>query len=176
MLSKAQVRTLVRERLKALSPLELESKSAQLRRQLLAHPLYNAARTVALFAALPTEPQLEPLHDGSKHLCFPRVEGEHLQFYCVDPSSLVNGKWNVREPLPEQKHLTGLDELDLILVPGMAFSPEGARLGRGGGYYDRLLSSPLLRARRIGICFDLQIFQQLPCEAHDREVDEIIYA
>lgn len=177
MMAKAELRQLVRERLRSLGASELAEKSAAIRRLLLAHPAYQQARTVALFAALPSEPHLDPLHDGGKRFCFPKVNGPDLDFHEVEnTASLINGALNVREPSGGRHPRVDLEELDLVLVPGVAFSPAGGRLGRGGGFYDRLLCAPQLRARRIGICFDLQLFQELPLEAHDREVEEVLCA
>ena len=61
-----------------------------------------------------------------------------------------------------------------MLVPGLAFARDGARLGRGGGFYDRLLAGPQLRARRVGVCFEVQIVEAMPLEEHDQRVDEVL--
>ena len=66
------------------------------------------------------------------------------------------------------------DSFDLVLVPGLAFTAEGERLGRGGGFYDRLLSSPGFRAFKVGVCFDRQMRETLPMEPHDQRVHRVV--
>ena len=67
-----------------------------------------------------------------------------------------------------------IDLLDALIVPGLAFTLDGKRLGYGGGYYDKLLSMKFFRACTIGFCFKFQIIEDLPTEVHDRNVDYII--
>lgn len=175
MMNKAELRKLVKSRLAACGAAELARKSEKIRESLLAHPAYREAKVVALFAAQSSEPHLDPLHDGGKEFCFPRVHGEELEFYRVQhPGELVNGQWDLREPRREEEKLVALERIDLVLVPGMAFTKAGGRLGRGGGYYDRLLADPRLRAKRLGVCFDFQVLGELPLEGHDREVEEVV--
>jgi 5-formyltetrahydrofolate cyclo-ligase len=110
-----------------------------------------------------------------KRLCYPRVDAAGLQFHHVHYSAeLAAGRWGLREPDPSRATLIGLAEIDLLLVPGVAFTGAGARLGRGGGYYDRLLVDPRLLAPRFGVCFDLQIVTSLPTEPHDQPVDRVV--
>lgn len=146
-----------------------------LRDRLVRHPAYAGARVIGLFAAQPFEPHLDPLQHDSKRFCFPRVHQESLQFHWVgDFSTLAAERWNLREPALDPATLVPLEELDLLLVPGLAFSAAGARLGRGGGYYDRLLADPRLRCPRIGVCFADQVLEDLPLEAHDQPVDGLV--
>lgn len=68
-----------------------------------------------------------------------------------------------------------LDEIDLIIVPGMAFDKEGHRLGRGKGFYDRFLSQPnIMSTYKIGICLPHQLLEAIPTEAHDITMNEVI--
>ena len=62
-----------------------------------------------------------------------------------------------------------------MVVPGVAFSADGVRLGRGKGYYDRYIAREGFRAYTIGVCYDCQMLGQLPCDEHDRRVDSVIY-
>lgn len=86
---------------------------------------------------------------------------------------LQRGQMNVWEPKPQCALIT-IAALDLILVPGLAFTRDGARLGRGGGYYDRLLAHPTCRAKRIAVAYDLQLVDHIPLELHDQRVHQII--
>ncbi len=74
------------------------------------------------------------------------------------------GRFGIREPVDRCTHL-GLNRLDLILVPGVAFDLNGRRVGRGKGYYDRLLR--LASGRKCGVGFDEQLVSEVPVEAHD---------
>jgi 5-formyltetrahydrofolate cyclo-ligase len=76
------------------------------------------------------------------------------------------------EPPPGSPEV-GLDEIDCVLVPGVAFSEDGLRLGRGGGYYDATLAR-MARAVRVGLAFDRQIVPALPREAHDASLDAVV--
>ena len=178
MTRKEELRESIRSRLRALPAEEIAWKSYQLCNALLQHPAWQEARIVALFASLPTEPVVEFLWDGirqdRKKACYPKVNGENLSLITVaDPTELVTSRWQLREPVMREPNLQSLEKIDLILVPGLAFSRDGQRMGRGGGFYDRLLARESLRAHKIGICFDMQIFRDLPLESHDIIMDEI---
>ena len=83
------------------------------------------------------------------------------------------GQWGFREPVFDPAHVIPPDEFDLVLVPGAAFTADGQRLGRGGGFYDKLLATPGFRAFKIGICFDYQLVPAVPLESHDQRVDRV---
>jgi 5-formyltetrahydrofolate cyclo-ligase len=130
---------------------------------------------VGVFAPLIDEPDIELLRAPGKAVCYPIIQDEALQFIAVsDPSTLVRGTRGVRQPPFDPARVISLDRLELILVPGAAFTPRGERLGRGGGFYDRLLASPERRARSLGICFDCQLLPELPVEPHDQPVDGVV--
>lgn len=156
---------------------QLAEKSRLICREILAQPEWQQARTVATFAQHRQEPDLEELftHAAGKALCFPVVRASAMDFFAVDdPRELEVGRWNLRQPIPGKHRAVLLEEIDLILVPGIAFSPQGERLGRGGGYYDRLLADARLHAARFGVCFAIQILPRLPAELHDMRVDRVI--
>lgn len=174
---KQNLRALVRGRLRALSPADIAAKSARICAALRALPEWRGAECACLFAAQPSEPHLDALWSDAagKTLCLPRVRDAELDLVAVEnPAALELSRWGIREPrFDAAKHIAP-QRLDLILVPGLAFSRAGARLGRGGGFYDRLLAARGLRAAKIGICFEEQILPDLPREAHDREVDAVL--
>ena len=66
--------------------------------------------------------------------------------------------------------------MDLIVVPGLAFTPEGSRLGRGAGFYDRFLSTISRTTLKIGVCFEFQLVSEIPQESHDVKMDAVVYA
>jgi 5-formyltetrahydrofolate cyclo-ligase len=179
MTSKEELRESVRARLHALPPEVIAWKSYLICDFIQSLPVWKKAKVVALFASLPTEPVIEFLWDdiraSRKKACYPKVSGENLSLILVnDPTELVASRWQLREPVMREPNLQALDKIDLILVPGLAFSGDGGRLGRGGGFYDRLLARESLKAHKLGVCFDTQVLIGLPREVHDHAVDAIV--
>lgn len=175
--SKSSLRKLVRERLRILSAEEIATKSARICEKIRASDFWSEAEVVGFFAAKETEPNLESLWNfaDAKTIGYPRVNGVELDLISVEnPAALQTSRWQLREPLHDESKIVWPAQLDLIFVPGLAFSLGGLRLGRGGGFYDRLLAHPNLRACKIGVCFEEQILPDLPREPHDRAVDSII--
>lgn len=140
-------------------------------------PEFAESRTVGLFCALPDEPDLSPALErwrAAKRLVVPRVEGDAMRFFEYDPRTLVTGAFGILEPGPDAR-LCGPGEIDLLLVPGVAFTADGLRCGRGKGYYDRYLAQPDFRGLRIGVCFAHQLVDALPAEPHDIRMDGVIF-
>jgi len=90
-----------------------------------------------------------------------------------DPSELRPGYRGIREP-PADARPVDLADVDLFVVPGMAFDRRGNRLGRGGGHYDRLLQAAGPRARRIGLCYAERVLERIPVAPWDRSVQCIV--
>ena len=134
-------------------------------------------RRVAVFAARPGEVDLLSLLDllPDREWYFPLVhEGRRLSFHRVcHHGELVAGSWGIREPGPGCPELHA-GEMDLIVLPGAAFTRGGKRLGYGGGFYDTLLAGPAAGVPLVGVCFPCQLLDDLPMEAHDRHVDMVI--
>lgn len=180
--TKGAIRQTIRHLLATAAPADLARRSAVIRQRLVAHPWWGEARTIALFAPLPTEPDLAPLwrEAPAKRLCLPRVAGDRLVFYHVaDPTgpaalaalaALAAGPLGIRQPPASAATQIEPAAIDLVIVPGLAFTAAGDRLGRGGGHYDRFLAQPALRARRLAVCFACQILPALPREPHDQPV------
>lgn len=106
-----------------------------------------------------------------KTVVFPRcIENGGLELYAASrPEDFSVGAYGILEPIPERCRLVSPAELDFIIVPGVCFSKKSVRLGQGGGYYDRLLSST--PAFKCGFCFDFQVMDDVPHEAHDAVCD-----
>ncbi len=139
-------------------------------------PAWRTSRVVLLYAALPDEvPTRELLHaalaDG-KLVLLPVVEGDDLELrpYKGD-DELRPGAFDIEEPQGEA--YTCFENIDLAIVPGIAFTHKGQRLGRGRGYYDRLLPR-LEAALKVGLCWPFQLVKELPCEPHDVLMDLVI--
>jgi 5-formyltetrahydrofolate cyclo-ligase len=147
----------------------IASRSQKVRHHLRNSDLWEAARVVFGFVALPGEPdwlgeQLPP----DKLIAFPRIgEIGALSFHSA--SAFKIGLLGVSEPV-------GGDVApppDLVIVPGLAFDPTGARLGRGKGYYDKWLgANPGVKT--LGVCFSCQILEKIPAEPHDARVRVIL--
>jgi 5-formyltetrahydrofolate cyclo-ligase len=177
---KPTLRQTMRERLRAMDEATRSAASVHIA----AHLKHLAATwpagvTVALFGGLKNEPDLvahllSALHAQGVRTCFFQIEHEALQPRQVRSiEDLHRGQMNVWEPQP---HCPPIDiaALDIILVPGLAFTHDGKRLGRGGGYYDRLLGQPDCRAQRIAVAFDVQIVDHITVEFHDEHIHQII--
>jgi 5-formyltetrahydrofolate cyclo-ligase len=124
------------------------------------------------------DPTIELLLDRGCTIAVPVVLPERgrmtpVRITGLDPSAFVRDRYDLRSPRPPHE-IVDLDRLDLVVVPGVAFTTDGHRLGRGGGYYDRLLADLPGRVRRAGICHAGQVVPSLPIESHDAEVDDLI--
>lgn len=148
------------------------AQSAEIRRHLREWLAGQPARTIAAFAALPGEPMLlELLADfPDRRWVLPRVDGETMHFHFTDPARLSAGSFGIQEP-PEDSPVCATGEIDLFLCPGMAFSNQGARLGRGKGYYDRAMEHANPESTKVGVCFLEQISQAIPTDPHDLPMD-----
>ena len=177
---KPTLRQTMRERLRALDDATRAAASAQIAAHILRHCVRpNAAQCMALFGGLRNEPDLvahllPALRAQGVCACFFQIEHHTLQPRQVrSMEDLRRGAMNVWEPRAHCPHID-IAALDIILVPGLAFTREGARLGRGGGYYDRLLAQPDCRAERIAVAFDVQIVDHIAVESHDQHIHQII--
>jgi len=114
-----------------------------------------------------------------KRLVLPKVNRHtnHLDLYRVDDleNQLESGLWGIREPIVERcEQLNDINEVEFALLPGVAFCREGARLGYGGGFYDKLLANVSPRTARVAAAYTLQLVAQLPQEATDIKVGWIV--
>ena len=141
------------------------------------HPRLADAHTVLLYSALPdevpTQPLLNRLSTEGKTVLLPRVVSDtdmELRRY-TGSNDLEQGAFGIMEPTG--KLFTDYENIDVAVVPGMAFDREGHRLGRGKGYYDRFLAQ-LPHTYKIGVCFPFQLVDLVPADAHDILMDEVI--
>ncbi|MDB6149528.1 MAG: 5-formyltetrahydrofolate cyclo-ligase [Chthoniobacter sp.] len=175
-MSKTELRRTARQRLVQIT--EREEKSRAIVSTVMALPQYAAAVRVALFAPLPSEPMIELLWaEAPRQFCYPRVQGDDLLLLDVaHPWEVQETPWHpqVREPALRPERVIPIADVDVVLVPGLAFTRDGNRLGRGRGFYDRLLAGKTARTQLVGVCFAEQLFEELPCEAHDARMDLVI--
>jgi len=157
--------------------------SAAIAERLLQLPEYRQAGTVLGYMNFGAEFASElwvtrVLSDG-KRLALPKVNRHtnHLDLYWVEDteSQLAAGLWGIREPVAERcERLAAPDEVEFALLPGVAFTRDGARLGYGGGYYDKLLAGMAQRPALVVAAFGLQVVESLPQEATDIKVEWIV--
>ena len=173
---KNAVRVLMRQQLAQMTPEDRRERSARLVARLAAQPTWESARRGLLCAPLPVEPDIDRLwlSDAleNKECAYPRVEGMTARLYFVEhPEELEPTRWGLREPVPFAAREADLRDFDVALVPGLAFAPGGGRLGRGGGFYDRLLAGRPAPLLVVGIGFDFQRVPELPLAPHDALMD-----
>lgn len=175
--AKREVRRMIRARIGALDASSLEAMSRSICRRVASLARERDFYRIAIFAARPGEVDLLPLLDmlPDREWYFPLVhEGRMLSFHRVcHHGEFVTGCWDIREPGPACPELHP-GEMDLIVLPGAAFTRDGKRLGYGGGFYDTLLAGPAAGVPLAGVCFPCQLLDDLPMEAHDRHVDMVI--
>ena len=135
---------------------------------------YAAASAVMAFKGFRGEPDTDPLFarvvaDG-KRLLLPRIEDGNI-VVCDAGGLMTTSRIGVDEP---QGPALSFDVVEFVIVPGLAFTPDGDRLGYGGGFYDRFL--PQVQAPNAGVCFAEQVVDALPVDAHDVRVQRVVDA
>lgn len=166
-----------------LPPLERVRLSRAVTERICQMPAYRSAATVLAYlnfgAELETEEWLQDALAEGKQVLLPRVNraSGHLDLHQVRDlrHDTAPGMWGIREPIPERCiRMDAAGTLDFILLPGVAFTRNGARLGYGGGYYDRLLARLPDRPALVAGAFALQVVDELPQEATDRKVEWLV--
>ncbi len=138
--------------------------------------IFKEAKLIMAFWPMKDEVDLRPLMENfvnEKEFLLPCVAGDQLilRRYKWGDTLYPMGKYKIMEPKGEE--FTDYDNVDLILVPGMAFDRKGGRLGRGAAYYDKLLPK-IQKAAKIGLGFSYQLIAEIPMEAHDFYIDDVI--
>lgn len=149
----------------------------RIQEQFLATADFARAASVALYSPVQNEVGTEMVAaaviSAGKVLAYPRVVGREMEFVrTVDPVMLRPGYLNVSEPCSGQVMLP--EEIDLCVVPGVAFDLDGHRLGYGKGFYDRFLSQLPNGVVRIGFAYDFQVVEALPVQSHDQRLSMLI--
>lgn len=175
MISKNELRSAVRNMKKQHQTAELADMSAEVCMRMRNNGKYQEADTILMYHPLPDEVDVRPLIDDAYargcRVVLPVVVGSDLELRLYAPGQMAEGAFGIMEPTGEV--FADYDGIELAIIPGMAFDGAGHRLGRGKGYYDRLLPR-LAHARKIGVCFGFQMLECVPAEAHDVIMDEVI--
>ena len=180
MMTKSDLRKWIREIKRGLSDefyTLRERESEQICRNIMSDESWLDADTVLLYHSLPDEVDTTPLLSEAlrtgKQVFLPKVNGDDLTLHeYTGPESLASGAFGIMEPTTPSIPIPTLS-ISLAIIPAMAYDPQGHRLGRGRGYYDRLLSTLHIK-QSIGICFGFQRLQRVPVEPHDITVCKVV--
>lgn len=175
---KAELRRFVREQKKRYSTSQLTSMSMEICDKVLRSACWREAQTVLLYHPLAGEVDVRPLIDEAygqgKTVLLPVCVGDELELRLYEgESSLDLGSFGIMEPTGKPYAEEWFSEVDLAILPGMAYDKKGHRLGRGKGYYDRLVYK-LVNARLQGVCFPFQFLDEVPAEVHDIAVADVL--
>ncbi|XP_045624031.2 5-formyltetrahydrofolate cyclo-ligase [Procambarus clarkii] len=190
--AKAALRKEVKVKLDSLSTAEKARQSVVVQEKLWQHELYKKSQRLSIFLSMNDEIQTEPIlrHalEAGKTCYIPRYDSKSTYMDMVrlhsweEYESLPVTKWQIKQPPLSEQCETALSSggLDLILIPGLAFTKEGHRMGRGRGYYDRYLTrcraSQINAPSTVALAFSEQIFPEIPTEDTDMLIDIVLSA
>lgn len=173
-MEKKELRAIVRQLKKGLTDEMKLEQSRKVFSFIENMPVFKQAHSVLLYHSLPDE---LPTHDvirawaRVKQVYLPRVNGDDLEILPLDSKLCDDNQFHIFEPTGDE--LFQPEKLDLIIVPAIALDAHCNRMGRGKGFYDRLLN-PLTNVYTIGVGFDCQFFDSIPCEPHDKRLSAVI--
>ena len=177
-MDKKALRASIRQRKRAMTEAQIEEKSRRLGELLAASDLYRNAKTI--YGYLPynqevrTVPMLARALADGKRVAVPKVYGEEMKFiYLTDLTLVAKGYAGIPEPIADEPVAEEPDAL--VLMPGLAFDPEGHRIGYGGGFYDRFLAREPAHPT-LALCYDFQMLPKLETEEFDIPVDCVLWA
>ncbi|MBQ7345872.1 MAG: 5-formyltetrahydrofolate cyclo-ligase [Oscillospiraceae bacterium] len=177
-MDKKALRSQIRARKRAMTEEEIARSSERLGEMFLASFAYQQARTI--YGYLPynqevrTVPMLEQALKDGKRVAVPKVYGDEMRFiYMDDLSAVEKGYAGIPEPVADGP--VADDPTALVLMPGLAFDPQGHRIGYGGGFYDKFLEKEPGHPT-LALCYEFQMLDHLETEAHDKMVDWVLWA
>lgn len=172
-MEKSEIRRNIRRLRMMLSDMEKEEAASEVFAQLECTPAFMLAQNILMYHSLPDELStisfLRKWKDR-KNFFLPRVNGVNLDLLPYIESELEKGAYDIEEPTGSDT--ANVDDIDLMIIPAVAFDRQGNRLGRGKGFYDRLLASS--RATKIGVGYEFQLMDEIPSEAHDVPMNMVI--
>lgn len=177
-MNKQELRRAIRERKRAMTEEEIVERSNALAEKFYNSPAYQAASTI--YGYLPynqevrTVPMLQRALDEGKRVAVPKVYGEEMRFiYLEDLTQVSKGYAGIPEPIADAP--VAEDQRALVLMPGLAFDPQGHRIGYGGGFYDRFLAQEPNHPT-LALCYEFQMQAHLDTEEFDIPVDTVLWA
>jgi 5-formyltetrahydrofolate cyclo-ligase len=181
MLTKEEIRTIVSERKQAVSDTHEMSRRVQM--HLMSLPKMKTCSTIMTYVdfgkEVRTVPWISELFNQKKHVVVPFCENDEIHLFRLkNLKELAPGYFGILEPKIELRWLSDrqiqANELSLVIVPGVAFDPQGGRLGRGKGFYDRFFKKIPENILKIGLAFDWQLFDAIPMSENDQYVDVVV--
>lgn len=173
-MNKNDIRNRVKARKSLLSAIEKATAAANVFARLEQSAAFTLANNILLYHSLPDELSTREFLDrwsDRKHFFLPRVNGVDLEILPYDRSRMALGAFQIEEPQGDET--ADISQIELIVVPAVAFDRRGNRVGRGKGYYDRLLSKT--KAAKVGVGYDFQLIDEdIQAEEHDIPVDMVI--
>ena len=177
-MDKKELRRQIREKKRAMTEAQIVAASERLGELFLNCPEYQAAKTI--YGYLPynqevrTVPMLEQAMKDGKRVAVPKCYGDQMRFIYMEDLSLVeNGYANIPEPIADEP--VADDPTALVLMPGLAFTEEGNRMGYGGGFYDKFLAAEPNHPT-VALCYDFQMVDYIPTDDYDIPVDRVLWA
>lgn len=139
--------------------------------------LFNSSKVIGIYYSLPSEVDTHTLIEYAlsigKVVCLPKIVKDEMKFYKIDYGTrLKKSKFGVLEPPSKKVNLILVDDIDLLIVPGICFDINRNRIGFGKGYYDKYISNHYINT--IGICFSEQIIDHIKTDKHDVKVNKLI--
>ena len=176
---KAVIRRQLRETLAAMGEADRHAKSLAACRHITTSAEFDAARVVMLYLSTPTEVDTASLAlkcwQTNKSVVVPKVSWDQRRMLPVEINSLKDAMTMtgpVREPVSGKP--IPLDLIDLVVVPGLGFTPKGFRIGRGMGFYDRFLAQPEFVGLSCGLAFEAQVVADIPVLDHDMPLSMLV--
>ena len=175
---KKELRDYIRRQKSLCTPDQLAAMSETVVGSVIFGGQWGVASTILLYYPLTDEVDVRPLihmaYQAGHRVLLPVVAGKELELRLYEgEESLRAGAYNIMEPVGSLFPQEEYDQIELAIIPGMAFDAMGHRLGRGKGYYDRLLPQ-LTAAYKIGVCYPFQFVSEVPSEEHDVRMNEVI--
>jgi 5-formyltetrahydrofolate cyclo-ligase len=177
-MDKKELRRQIREKKRAMTPAQIEEASSRLGELFARTEQYKAAKSI--YGYLPynqevrTVPMLERALADGKRVAVPKVYGDEMRFiWMTDLSQVEKGYSGIPEPVADDP--VADDPHALVLMPGLAFDPQGHRCGYGGGFYDKFLAAEPNHPT-LALCYEFQMLPHLETEAHDIPVDYVLWA
>lgn len=172
-MKKEEIRSRIKARKTLLSDEEKVSAAERVFNLLERTADFMLADRILMYHSLPDELSTRAFikkWSTRKHFYLPRVNGVNLEILPYDESTLALGSFHIEEPTGSDT--SSIDDIELIVVPAVAYDRSGNRVGRGKGYYDRLLADS--RARKVGVGYDFQVVDEIEADPHDVRVDVVI--
>lgn len=176
-ITKDEIRAVIKEKRRALSDVEIKTKSGLIIDNLLSLPRFSEATTVMTYLSAFKEPDtsgiIDYLYKSGRKIVVPISNTDDYTItpsYLTSPDKLVRGAYGISEPA--ECLIADINDIDIALIPGIAFDAHGMRVGFGKGYYDRFLEQ--FKGLKIGICYDFQMTNLVPASKHDVKMDIII--